>query len=383
MPHYQKVYQQLIGLESAWAADLNTELASVLLALEQAQAAERVLEQAFESLWLLGDPNPNAPFAPEQWVADYQNKVSKDDFDWLSMVYEKVAQMPLPRFQGLLPALRALRIEAANLKVLFQAETIQRETEKAVAERAQQAEAKRLADEAEAKRKAEILAEAKRKEEDAKRRKPFEPEMILVEGGTFQMGRRQVTLTSYSIGKYPITQAQWKAVMGHNPSHFKGDDLPVEEVSHDDIQEFLRKLNKLTVKTYSLPTEAQWEFAARGGNKSKGFEYSGSNNLKDVGWFWENSGDKPLSGDRNWDKISNNNCRTHPVGKKDANELGIHDMSGNVWEWCENWHDSLDYRVLHGGGWLDNSMSCRVAVQYADSPSYRYHTYGFRVVSFP
>jgi formylglycine-generating enzyme required for sulfatase activity len=399
MPHYERVYAQLIGFQTAWAADLNTELASVLLSLEQAQAAERVLEQAFESLWLLGDKNQNAPCSPEQRIADYQNKVSKDDFDWLSMVYEKVEKMPLPRFQGLLPMLRVLRLEAANLQVLFQAETIQREAEAKAAERAaveqlrREAEAKaaeQLRREAEQKRQED---EAKAKKEAAERteieriRKAYEPEMILVEGGTFQMGSdkghndekpiHKVMLSSFSIGKYPITQAQWKAVMGNNPSHFKGDDLPVEAVSHDDIQEFLRKLNHLTGKTYRLPTEAQWEFAARGGNKSNGFKYSGSNNLKDVAWYDENSGGK-----------------THSVGKLAANELGIYDMSGNVCEWCSDWYGSYSSaavtkptgaangscRVYRGGSWCNFPGFCRPANRGSNTPTDRYSNLGFRLV---
>jgi formylglycine-generating enzyme required for sulfatase activity len=246
------------------------------------------------------------------------------------------------------------------------------------------AEEKRKAEEAEAETKwkaaaaeANRLADLKRKEEAAKRQKPFEPEMILVEGGTFQMGR-QVTLSSFSIGKYPITQVQWKAVMGTNPSHFKGDDLPVEMVSHDDIQQFLSELNRLMGKTYKLPTEAQWEFAARGGNQSKGFEYSGSNNLNEVGWFDDNSGSK-----------------THSIGKLAANELGIYDMSGNVWEWCADWHGYSNAvrnptgaatgtdRVLRGGSWYGDSGDCRVARRDFLSPSRRNRLCGFRVVSFP
>jgi formylglycine-generating enzyme required for sulfatase activity len=208
---------------------------------------------------------------------------------------------------------------------------------------------------------------------------PFEPEMILVEGGTFKMGR-DVTLSSYAIGKYPITQAQWQAVMGANPSHFKGDNLPVESVNWDDAQKFISKLNSMTGKTYSLPTEAQWEFAARGGTESKGFEYSGSNNLDEVGWYRDNSDSK-----------------THPVGEKEENELGIHDMSGNVWEWCADWYGSYDsvavtnpigavegaFRVLRGGGCYDHSMNCRVASRDCNAPSLRSLRYGFRVVSFP
>ncbi len=243
----------------------------------------------------------------------------------------------------------------------------------------------------EAEAEAARLVEEKRKKEEAERRKAFAPKMILVQGGTFEMGSgggwfsnsrpiHQVTLNSFMIGKYPITQAQWKAVMGNNPSHFKGDDLPVETVSYDDIQEFLCKLNQLTGKTYSLPTEAQWEFAARGGNKSKGYEYSGSNHLNEVGWFNENSG-----------------SQTRSVGTKAANELGIHDMSGNVWEWCADWYDSYSSaavtnptgaamgarRVLRGGSWSGDFGYCRVAYRFCNVPSNRILDYGFRVVSFP
>ena len=157
--------------------------------------------------------------------------------------------------------------------------------------------------------------------------------MIPVEGGTFTMGsningswsnaypEHTVTLSDYSIGQTEVTQELWIAVMGNNPSHFKGDpQRPVERVTWDDCQSFINELNKLTGRHFKLPTEAQWEFAARGGNQSMGFTYSGSNNLNDVAWYENNS-----------------NNSTHPVATKTPNELGLYDMSGNVQEWCQDW----------------------------------------------
>ena len=159
-------------------------------------------------------------------------------------------------------------------------------------------------------------------------------DMVRVEAGTFTMGAtaemkdrddsekptHQVTLTNdYYIGKYEVTQALWQAVMGNNPSCYKGDNLPVESVSWDDCQEFISKLNRITGKTFRLPTEAEWEYAARGGKKSRGYRYSGSNNYSDVAWYYDNSGKRP-----------------HAVGTKQPNELGIYDMTGNVCEWCQD-----------------------------------------------
>ena len=162
--------------------------------------------------------------------------------------------------------------------------------------------------------------------------------MVYVSGGTFTMGAtseqgsdaydgekpvHSVTLSSFYICKYEVTQALWKAVMGSNPSNWKGDDLPVETVSWDDCQTFIRKLNALTGKNFRLPTEAEWEFAARGGNNSRGYKYAGSNNIETVAWYDGNSGNK-----------------THVVGTKSPNELGLYDMSGNVWEWCQDRYGS-------------------------------------------
>ena len=205
--------------------------------------------------------------------------------------------------------------------------------------------------------------------------------MVYVEGGTFIMGAtaeqkntdklekpaHSVTLSSFYIGKYEVTQSLWKAVMGSNPSHFEGDNLPVENVSWNDCQTFLRKLNAMTGKNFRLPTEAEWEFAARGGNRNRGYQYSGSNVLSDVAWYADNSGSK-----------------THNVGAKAPNELGIYDMSGNVWEWCQDWKKSYSSspqtnpkgpssgssRVYRGGSWILSARGCRVASRDCFTPDY-------------
>ena len=219
--------------------------------------------------------------------------------------------------------------------------------------------------------------------------------MLPVEGGTFTMGAtseqgsdaysdesptHQVTVSSFYIGKYEVTQELWAAVMGSNPSNFSGTNLPVETVSWDDIQTFISKLNELTGRTFRLPTEAEWEYAARGGNKSKGYKYSGSNTIGDVAWYSGNSSSK-----------------THEVGTKAPNELGLYDMSGNVWEWCSDWFGSYSSssqtdptgpssgsnRVLRGGSWFNNAGYCRVSYRHNYTPSYRYYLYGFRLVLAP
>ena len=216
-------------------------------------------------------------------------------------------------------------------------------------------------------------------------------DMVRVEAGMFTMGAtpemkapydmekptHQVTLTNdYYISKYEVTQALWQAVMDSNPSEFKGESLPVENVSWDDCQEFISKLNRITGKTFRLPTEAEWEFAARGGKKSRGYQYSGSNNISDVAWYEDNSDNK-----------------THAVGSKQSNELGIYDMSGNVWEWCQDWYErynsssqvnpigaSGSYRVYRGGGWSNTARDCRSSCRSGSTPVYRDYDLGLRLI---
>jgi formylglycine-generating enzyme required for sulfatase activity len=221
--------------------------------------------------------------------------------------------------------------------------------------------------------------------------------MVFVPGGTFMMGctgeqggdcfkwekpSHKVTVSDYYIGKYEVTQKEWREVMGSDPPklRFKGcDNCPVERVSWNDIQEFLTKLNATTGKTYRLPTEAEWEYAARGGCSSQGYKYSGSNNLDEVAWYNDNSRSK-----------------THSVGQKKANELGLYDMSGNVWEWCaDDWHRNYtgaptngrawidspraSYRVTRGGSWFLDAQYCRVSNRSGYTPWSRGRYLGFRL----
>lgn len=219
--------------------------------------------------------------------------------------------------------------------------------------------------------------------------------MCYVEGGTFSMGAtieqgtdaneyekplHEVTLNGYYIGQTEVTQALWCTVMEHNPSYNKGENLPVENVSWSDCQKFIKKLNTKTGRTFRLPTEAEWEFASRGGRKSLGYKYSGGNSIGDVAWY-----------------TSNSNRETHAVATKQANELGIYDMSGNVWEWCSDWYEEYNnlpqnnphgadtgtYRVDRGGSCRSNTMGCRVSARSSSTPSDCDQSMGLRLVLVP
>ena len=222
--------------------------------------------------------------------------------------------------------------------------------------------------------------------------------MIGVAGGTFTMGAtaeqgsdaysdesptHRVTLSSYYIGETEVTQALWEAVIWgswRNPSYWKGDGLPVTNVSWNDCQDFIRRLNCMTGKHFRLPTEAEWECAARGGSRSQGYKYSGSNSIDKVAWYGDNSGRE-----------------THPVGVLRPNELGLYDMSGNVWEWCQDWYGdyssfdqtnptgpySGDRRVRRGGSYKCGAWDCRVSNRDDYSPDCHCLNIGFRLVLVP
>jgi hypothetical protein len=210
-------------------------------------------------------------------------------------------------------------------------------------------------------------------------------DFCMIPAGSFIMGDKTngpvhpVSIsTDFYMGKYPVTQAQWEAVMGSNPSKFKGADLPVEQVSWDDCQEFIRRLNAITKDTYCLPTEAEWEYACRAGSTGKYCFGDNEALLGEYAWFSANSGNQ-----------------TQPVGKKKPNAWGLHDMHGNVWEWCQDWYG--DYpagavtdpqgaysgtdRVPRGGGWYDDAGDATSAGRGGGVPDGRFTHLGFRLVT--
>ena len=206
-------------------------------------------------------------------------------------------------------------------------------------------------------------------------------DMVLVEGGTFVMGDAEntahsVTLSDFRICRHEVSQALWTAVMGTNPAEMQGDSLPVENVSWDDCQTFISRLNSLTGKHYRLPTEAEWEYACRGGKLSKDYAYSGSNDIDAVAWYDADS-----------------NSTTHPAGRKNPNELGLYDMSGNVWEWCQDYFAPYpaspqtnptgpregSSRVCRGGSWIQSARYCRPTLRNDAPPSFTISSQGLRL----
>ena len=200
--------------------------------------------------------------------------------------------------------------------------------------------------------------------------------MIFVEGGTYNMGKNDngvisnflsgitvhpVKVSNFYISESVVTQALWKAVMGNNPSHFKGDNRPVEMVSWWDCMKFIEKLNSLTGRNFRLPAEAEWEYAARGGSKSMDYKFAGGNSIDDVAWYENNSCDK-----------------THLVKKLKPNELGLYDMSGNVWEWCMD-ENRASSRVIRGGCFFNNAKYCQVAYRHHHDGSLGSYFIGFRL----
>ena len=253
------------------------------------------------------------------------------------------------------------------------------------------------------------LADEKRKKEEAQRERLSKIQsisipigkstqspaidMIKVDGGTYTRGvntrdgsgvyddvkpAHQINVSSFYISKYEITQEQWMTIMESNPSCFKGESLPIDNISWNDAQVFISRLNAKTGKKFRLPTEAEWEFAARGGIYHSGYTYSGGNNVADVAWYSDNSGRE-----------------THPIGEKVPNELGIYDMSGNILEWCNDWYDRDYYRycqatnpqgpdhgywrVLRGGSWTHIGIACSVSKRYSDNPDTKKSCYGLRL----
>lgn len=225
--------------------------------------------------------------------------------------------------------------------------------------------------------------------------------MVLVEGGTFTMGATEdqgddtdsdeipthlVTLSDYYIGETEVTQKLWTVVMGEGPIPYDGDQHPMKNLSYDDCILFIQKLNEMTGRHFHLPTEAQWEFAARGGNLSEHYMFAGSNDIDKVGWYADNS----------WNQGKKSpDFGNHPVGSKKPNELGIYDMSGNVWEWCHDYYSkytpehqkdpsgldnsSASFRVNRGGSWDYIATSSRVSNRRNRTPDFRNFNLGMRL----
>lgn len=258
--------------------------------------------------------------------------------------------------------------------------------------------------------------ESKSKEDYTETAFGMKMEMVYVKGGEFLMGAtaeqeseaeedeypvRNISLSSYHIGKYEVTQAQWQAVMGTSLAAQRdsiepewdfvgeGDNYPMYYVSWEDASKFCQKLSEKTGKKYVLPTEAMWEYAARGGAHRTGTKYAGSDLVDEVAWYYNNSCDTL--------DVTDPNYGTHPVGRKKANALGLCDMSGNVWEWCSDLFGLYDEndthnpqgsgwgasRALRGGAWDFEAVDCRVSNRINEDPAYADFFIGFRVAMIP
>ena len=398
---------------------------------EAAEKAERTRRRRDEAFWKKISEDAARSDDPHHQIELYESYLHDNVFS----LYRAEAEEAIEAMQAEMEA--AERVEV---------------TRRAAEQRRKEADAERKKREVEAAKKEREAAAAgqKRQAEEAALKKGI-PETVLVKGGTFTMGctkeqggdcqsdekpAHKVTLPDFYIGRTQVTVAQFAAFVedsGYRTEAEQGDGSyiwkgsewaktkgvnwrcdekgkprpkeayghPVIHVSWNDAVAYCEWLSGKKGGNFRLPTEAEWEYAARGGAQSKGFKYAGSNNLDEVAWFWENSGDKPLSGEWKAERLYENNCRTHPVAQKKSNELGLYDMSGNVWEWCaDDWYGDYkgaptdgsawvdgpqrgSHRVLRGGSWSRIAGDCRVSYRDSSIPGGRGVNGGFRVALVP